>query len=43
MPYRLGLGGMGWLESRRLAHDALAARLIGAVDPDRILAPGRYG
>ena len=25
VPYRLGLGGMGWLESHRLAHDALAA------------------
>ena len=43
VPYRLGLGGMGWLGAHRLAHARLAARLIGAVDPDRVLAPGRYG
>jgi 4-cresol dehydrogenase (hydroxylating) len=43
VPYRLGLGAMGWLDGHRLAHDALAARLIGALDPDRVLAPGRYG
>jgi len=43
VPYRLGLDAMGWLESRQLAHDAFARRLIGALDPDRILAPGRYG
>ena len=43
VPYRLGPGGMGWLDAHRLAHDALAARLLSAVDPGRILAPGRYG
>jgi len=43
VPYRLGLGGMSWLGSHQLAHDALAARIVRALDPGRILAPGRYG
>jgi FAD/FMN-containing dehydrogenase len=43
VPYRIGIDAMAWLESRRLTQGSLAARLRNAIDPERILAPGRYG
>ena len=43
VPYRVGIDAMPWLESRRLTQGSLAARLRDAIDPERILAPGRYG
>jgi len=43
LPYRIGIDAMAWLESRCLTQGSLAARLRNAIDPERILAPGRYG
>jgi len=42
VPYRVGIEAMPWLQSRQLTQSALAARLGDAIDPDRVLAPGRY-
>jgi FAD/FMN-containing dehydrogenase len=43
VPYRVGVDAMPWLESRHLMQTALAKRLKDALDPQQILAPGRYG
>jgi len=43
VPYRVGIDAMPWLESRHLTQGSLAARLRDAIDPERVLAPGRYG
>lgn len=41
-PYRLGIQSMGLLPAPRDDHGALLARLKKALDPNDILAPGRY-
>jgi 4-cresol dehydrogenase (hydroxylating) flavoprotein subunit len=43
VPYRVGIDAMSWLESHHLSQGALATRFRNAIDPDRVLAPGRYG
>jgi FAD/FMN-containing dehydrogenase len=43
VPYRVGIDALPWLESRQLTQSALVRRLKEAVDPERVLAPGRYG
>jgi 4-cresol dehydrogenase (hydroxylating) len=41
-PYRLGVQSMGALPAPRDDHGALLARLKKALDPNDVLAPGRY-
>ncbi|MFT3766892.1 MAG: FAD-binding oxidoreductase [Minicystis sp.] len=41
-PYRLGVQSMGALPAPRDDHGALMARLKKALDPNDVLAPGRY-
>ena len=41
-PYRLGIQSMGSVPAPRDDHGALIARLKRALDPNDILAPGRY-
>lgn len=43
VPYRVGVDAMRWLESRHLAQGSLGTRLKDLLDPQRIVAPGRYG
>ncbi len=43
VPYRVGIDAMGWLTQGDAPHWALVRALKAAVDPDGILAPGRYG
>lgn len=42
LPYRLGIQSMGALPSPGDDHGALLQRIKRALDPDDILAPGRY-
>jgi 4-cresol dehydrogenase (hydroxylating) flavoprotein subunit len=41
-PYRLGIQSMGAVPAPRDDHGALIARLKRALDPNDVLAPGRY-
>lgn len=41
-PYRLGIQAMGKMPPRTVAYDRLFANLKSALDPNGILAPGRY-
>jgi len=42
LPYRLSIDAMGALDNERFAFSRLASQLKAAVDPNFILAPGRY-
>jgi len=42
VPYRVHVDAMGWLTERPSAHWALVERLKRALDPQDIIAPGRY-
>ena len=41
-PYRLGIHSIGKVPPRKPSSQALLGRLKAALDPDWILAPGRY-
>ncbi len=42
VPYRLGVQSMGALPPSEGAYDRLVGSLKTLLDPDEILAPGRY-
>jgi 4-cresol dehydrogenase (hydroxylating) len=42
LPYRLGVHSQGKLPPRKPGSQALLDRIKAAVDPNGILAPGRY-
>jgi FAD/FMN-containing dehydrogenase len=42
LPYRVGIQSMGWLMRQAPAHWKLVSALKGTLDPDGLLAPGRY-
>jgi FAD/FMN-containing dehydrogenase len=42
VPYRVGVDAMPWLASRGLTGTALAAGFKSMLDPQQIIAPGRY-
>jgi 4-cresol dehydrogenase (hydroxylating) len=42
-PYRLGVQSMRKLPPRKPGSQALLGRIKSALDPNNILAPGRYG
>jgi 4-cresol dehydrogenase (hydroxylating) len=42
LPYRVGIQSMAWLMNQAPAHWKLVSALKGALDPEALLAPGRY-
>ena len=43
VPYRLGIDALPWFESQSLSSASLRQRLKASIDPDDLIAPGRYG
>lgn len=42
IPYRLGVGSMKYLKKRSSAYSDLIEQIKESLDPNRVLAPGRY-
>lgn len=42
IPYRLGIHDMKWMEKASPAYQAILSKLKNALDPQQMLAPGRY-
>jgi FAD/FMN-containing dehydrogenase len=42
VPYRVGIGAMDWLEARDTVAWQLLGKIKRSLDPDGIIAPGRY-
>jgi len=41
-PYRVGIDAMDWLTGQGTEHWKIVARLKASLDPDNLIAPGRY-